>query len=85
MLDVLAELPCPRIYASPHGRAATDLGELAAHAPGRVTTSLREALDAARAHASSAQHPIVVCGSLYLVGEARGLLLDLPSDPPVAL
>jgi len=28
---------------------------------------------------------VVVAGSIVLVGEARGLLLDLPRDPPVAL
>jgi hypothetical protein len=26
-----------------------------------------------------------VCGSIYLVGEARSWLLGLPTDPPVAL
>ena len=85
MVDVLAALPCPRIYASPRGRAATAPVELAAHAPGRVAATLREALEMARDGASDRAQPVVVCGSLYLVGEARGLLLDLPSDPPVAL
>jgi len=28
---------------------------------------------------------VVVAGSLYLVGEARALLLGLPRDPPVAM
>jgi hypothetical protein len=28
---------------------------------------------------------VVVCGSLYLVGEARATLLGLARDPPVAL
>lgn len=96
MIDILASLPCPRIYVAPRGRAATDPAVLAARAPGRVAASLREALELARSIASpgsarsgSAANgrsaPVVVCGSLYLVGEARGLLLDLPSDPPVAL
>jgi hypothetical protein len=28
---------------------------------------------------------VVVAGSIFLVGAARALLLNLPSDPPVAL
>jgi hypothetical protein len=28
---------------------------------------------------------VVVTGSTFLVGAARALLLNLPSDPPVAL
>jgi folylpolyglutamate synthase/dihydropteroate synthase len=52
-------------------------------APGTSTSDVGEALVAARRSAGEA--PVVVCGSLYLVGEARALLLDLPTDPPVAL
>ena len=82
MLDELAAIPCPRIYVAPRGRAATDPALLAGHAPGHVAASL----DAALAHARSiSAAPVVVCGSLYLVGEARARLLGLPQDPPVAL
>jgi dihydrofolate synthase/folylpolyglutamate synthase len=84
MIDVLAFLPCPRVYVAPRGRAAIDPATLAGHSPGAVAASLPEGLELARKAASSETAPIVVCGSLYLVGEARGLLLDLPSDPPVA-
>jgi folylpolyglutamate synthase/dihydropteroate synthase len=28
---------------------------------------------------------VLVTGSLYLVGEARAVLLGLPRDPPIAL
>jgi dihydrofolate synthase/folylpolyglutamate synthase len=84
MLDVLAALPCPRVYAAPHGRAATDPALLAGHAPGHVAASLPEALAHARGMAKDGA-PVVVCGSLYLVGEARAQLLGLPEDPPVAL
>ncbi len=45
------------------------------HAP-----DLARALAAARHHAGPGQ-AIVVAGSLFLVGEARVLLLDAPSDP----
>ena len=84
MLDVLAALPCPRIYVAPKGRAATAPSLLAAHAPGHVAASLPEALAHARRIVKD-DAPIVVCGSLYLVGEARAQLLGLPEDPPVAL
>lgn len=83
MLDMLATLPCPRIYVAPRGRAATDTAQLAAHSPGRIATTLPEALAFARSLPGST--PVVVCGSLYLVGEARAHLLGLPEDPPVAL
>lgn len=83
MLDVLAELPCPRLYVAPKGRAATSPDALAAHAPGMTGTSLPETLAMARSIA--ADTPVLVCGSLYLIGEARAFLLDLPVDPPVAL
>jgi len=85
MLDILARVPCPRIFVAPHGRAAADPVALADHAGGRVATSLPDALRLARAAAGAHATPVVVCGSLYLVGEARALLLDLPTDPIVAL
>ncbi len=85
MLDELAALPCPRIYVAPRGRAATDPALLAGHAPGHVAASLDAALAHARQICASADAPLVVCGSLYLVGEARARLLGLPQDPPVAL
>jgi folylpolyglutamate synthase/dihydropteroate synthase len=96
MLDVLAELPCEaRVYVRPKGRAAADPAALAARVPGVAAPSLEAALDEARraaarlaspASAAPANPPlIVVAGSLYLVGEARALLLGLPLDPPVAL
>jgi dihydrofolate synthase/folylpolyglutamate synthase len=84
MLDVLVALPCPRIYVAPRGRAATAPALLAAHCPGHVATTLPEALAHARRIVKD-DAPIVICGSLYLVGEARAQLLGLPEDPPVAL
>ena len=94
MLDILATVPgagtgpagpCPRVYVAPQGRAAADPCALAAHVAGRVASSLPEALRLARAAVADHAAPVVVCGSLYLVGEARALLLGLPTDPPVAL
>ncbi|MDB4945237.1 MAG: Dihydrofolate synthase [Labilithrix sp.] len=85
MLAELAKLPCPRVYACPQGRMAATPAELAAQAPGAMASSVAEALDLARAAAKHHETPVVVCGSLYLVGEARSHLLGLPRDPPVAL
>ena len=84
MLDVLAALPCPRIYVAPRGRAATAPSLLAAHSAGHVAATLPAALAHARRIVKD-DAPIVICGSLYLVGEARAQLLGLPEDPPVAL
>jgi dihydrofolate synthase / folylpolyglutamate synthase len=83
MLPLLAELPCPRFYVAPRGRAPAEPIELAKALPGTPAPSLAEALVLARAVAGPAL--VVVSGSLFLVGEARARLLGLPEDPPVAL
>jgi dihydrofolate synthase/folylpolyglutamate synthase len=85
MLDALAPLADARCYVAPQGsaRGAIDASAMARRHPGAVAQSTREALS----HFASSQAPalIVVAGSLVLVGEARGVLLGLPRDPPVAL
>jgi dihydrofolate synthase / folylpolyglutamate synthase len=85
MLGVIRQIDAPRFYATPSGRAPVAPAALADVAPGRAVAAraLRDALVAARGVAREA--PVVVCGSLYLVGEARAALLDLPLDPIVAL
>lgn len=83
MLAAIATVPAPRIYAAPKGRAAVPFAELAAIAPGTAAASLDDAITQARALANG--RTVVVCGSLYLVGEARGQLLGLAADPIVAL
>jgi len=83
MLERLATLDAPRFYVSPQGRAPAKAEELNEVARGRGEASLGEALRSARAVAGAL--PVVICGSLYLVGEARATLLDLPRDPTVAL
>ncbi|MND07571.1 hypothetical protein D3C83_296280 [compost metagenome] len=52
--------------------------------PGIVAQSLPEALTKAR-ELVGRRGLVVVTGSSYLVGAARALLLELPSDPPIAL
>lgn len=83
MLDAIVSLPCPRVYVAPEGREAAPPSVLAARAPGLVADSVRRALREARR--SAGDGAVLVCGSLYLVGAARAALLDLPTDPPVAL
>lgn len=84
MLDGLAALDLPRFYAPPEGRAPARPEDLAALLPGEPCASLELALAAARRRAGPGKR-IVVCGSLYLVGAARAVLLELPRDPVVAL
>jgi dihydrofolate synthase / folylpolyglutamate synthase len=84
MLDRLAPLTTHRVYTEPRGRAAVPPSELAARHSGWTANSVAEALQCARA-LTGADGLVVVCGSLYLVGEARALLLGLESDPPVAM
>lgn len=83
MLDLLAAVDAPRFYAAPQGRLPADGEALARRAPGTRCATIAEALAAARKAAGDGL--VVVCGSLYLVGDARAILADLPRDPPVAL
>ncbi len=83
MLETVAAIDAPRFYATPAGRAPADPGLLAEIARGTALGSVEAALMAAGRQAAGA--PVVVCGSLYLVGEARGRLLGLDPDPIVAL
>lgn len=64
----------PRFHAAPRGRPAAALPD---------TTPLAVALASARNAAG--ERAVVVCGSIYLVGDARAFLLGLETDPPVAL
>ncbi len=88
MLDMLAPRASSRVYVRPPANAglrpATDPEVLAARHPGEIATSIRDAIDRARA-AVGPDGVVVVTGSIFLVGEARGTLLGLPRDPPVAL
>ncbi len=84
MLDLLAPAATHRVYVAPQGRAAAAPSELAARHPGVVAEDVPASLARARSLAGS-RGVVVVCGSLYLVGEARAVLLGLERDPPVAL
>jgi dihydrofolate synthase/folylpolyglutamate synthase len=90
MLDRLAPLFAHRLYFAPRvggGRAATPPALLAARHTGHAfptEAALDAVLDEAAALAG-ATGEVVVTGSIFLVGSARALLLNLPVDPPVAL
>ncbi len=84
MLDTLAPIVSHRIYVAPSGRAPMEPEVLATRWPGETAASVSEALERARGRAGRGGL-VVVCGSLYLVGEARAELLGVPRDPHVAL
>jgi dihydrofolate synthase / folylpolyglutamate synthase len=89
MLDALAPLARARVYAAPPlvpgvPRAPTDPHLFAARHAGEAAADVASALSRARALAGPGGL-VVVAGSIFLVGEARALLLGLPRDPPVAL
>jgi dihydrofolate synthase/folylpolyglutamate synthase len=83
MLEGLGSISAPRVYVAPSGRLPADPAQVAGVLPGAAAVSVDAALMQARALAGA--RPVVVCGSLYLVGEARAKLLGLPLDPIVAL
>ncbi len=84
MLDRLAARFSRRVYVAPKGRAATPPGALSRRHPGVTAATLPDALRLAREMVGTGGL-VVVAGSIYLVGEARAHLLNLPTDPPVAL
>ena len=84
MLGSLAPLAAHRVYVAPDGRRAADPAAMVPIAPGVVAGSAQAALDLGRKAVGSAGL-VVVTGSIFLVGAARALLLDLPRDPAVAL
>jgi len=83
MLAVVATIDATRFYAAPAGRAPADPEVLRELAGGTPAATLHDALRLARSAAG--RRLVVVCGSLYLVGEARAKLLRLRPDPIVAL
>ncbi len=84
MLDALRPLVRDCVYVAPGGKAPFDPSALAARHPGVVAGCVAEALQRARALAGPSA-TVLVAGSLYLVGEARALLLGLRSDPRIAM
>lgn len=84
MLDSLAPLANSRFYVGPSGREPISPAVLADAFGGVVVASVEEGLSRAR-EAVGEDGLVVIAGSIFLVGEARAILLDIESDPPVAL
>lgn len=84
MLRRLENVAGHRVYVAPPVKKAVDPREMAAYLHGEVVADVAQALERAR-HLVGARGVVVVTGSTFLVGAARALLLNLPSDPPVAL
>jgi len=84
MLRRLEQVAGHRVYVSPPISKGVDAREMAQFLPGEVANSVAEALARARALVGP-RGVVVVTGSIFLVGAARALLLNLPTDPPVAL
>jgi dihydrofolate synthase / folylpolyglutamate synthase len=84
MIDLLAPLASHRVYTTPKGRAPTLPEMIASRFPGKIAVNVIDALAIARGLVGN-EGLVVVAGSIFLIGEARAHLLDLPIDPVVAL
>ena len=76
MLDALLPLAQSVHYCAPESPRALPARSLALIRPGQVHDSVAAALAAARAEGGV----VLCCGSLYLAGEVRALLLGSPAD-----
>ncbi len=79
VIRALAPLAARYLCTAPRSPRAIPAGTLLRHAPPTATAAptLDMALEQARTH----PEPLLVTGSLYLVGEARAVLLGEPTDP----
>jgi dihydrofolate synthase / folylpolyglutamate synthase len=84
MLKRLESVAGHRVFVAPPISTAVNPQEMAALYRGEVAPSVADALARARALVGQ-KGVVVVTGSTFLVGAARAVLLNLPSDPPVAL
>jgi dihydrofolate synthase / folylpolyglutamate synthase len=84
MLRRLENVAGHRVYVAPPVTRAADPREMATFLHGEVAADVSQALERARTLVGP-RGVVVVTGSTFLVGAARALLLNLPSDPAVAL
>lgn len=86
MVRRLDQVAAHKIFVAPplSPDKVVDPAEMAAAFNGTVADSVADALSQARARVGQSGL-VVVTGSIYLVGAARALLLNLPADPPVDL
>jgi dihydrofolate synthase/folylpolyglutamate synthase len=81
MLDRLEHTAAHRFYVAPPVDGAEDPQLMVNHCSGQVVDTVAQAIDRARARVGP-QGLVVITGSVFLVGAARALLLNLKSDPP---
>lgn len=90
IVDELAGIPrVGVVYAPPKGRPPAPGDEVAQYFEGHgvrcdVASSATEALERIETQ-TPRPASVLVAGSLYLVGEARALLLGQATDPPIAM
>lgn len=84
MIDLAAKHFEHRVYTVPKGRAAVRPDTIRERHAGIVEEDPVRALATARGIVGE-KGLVVVCGSIFLVGELRGYLLGIPADPAVAL
>jgi len=84
MLDRLRPIAAHRFFVEPNGRAPVPPESLCAVAQGRLCSSVKEALNDASQRVGTGGL-VVICGSLFLIAEARSSLLGLQLDQIVAL
>ncbi len=84
MLDRLSPVTGPRVYVEPQGRAPVPAEDLVAYLDGDVALGVVEAIATARQKVGRGGL-VVIAGSIFLVGQARAHLLNLPLDPPIGL
>jgi dihydrofolate synthase/folylpolyglutamate synthase len=73
-----------RIYAAPAIYRSEPPGRLAKIRAGTIARSVRDAVARAK-RAAGANGLVVVAGSIFLVSEARALVKNIRTDPPIAL
>ena len=86
MIDRIAPFAGTRIYVRPPSnspRGPADPADIAARHSGETAGSFEEAL--ALAHRRVPGGLVLVTGSIFLVGEARGKVLGITGDPALAL
>jgi dihydrofolate synthase / folylpolyglutamate synthase len=84
MLRRLENVAANRVFVAPPLSRAVDPNEMLSIASGEVAPSVEVALERARTIVGS-KGLVVVTGSTFLVGAARSILLNLPTDPAVDL
>lgn len=84
MLRRLEHVAGNRIFVAPPLSRAVDPNEMLAVASGEVAPNVEQALERARTIVGP-KGLVVVTGSTFLVGAARSILLNLPTDPAVDL